>query len=682
MHAEEPAPEEPSLDTTIPIISAIGELAIDLYVGQEYVELGATASDDMDGDITTAIIADGLVDSSIPGIYSINYNVSDSSLNQATTVSRIVTIKEIPKVNIHLVIEADSGSIYNSDIEVSACTSDGSNTYSFLVYCALSQSGVGLGWSWWGEDAFLNEINGIVNNSNENGIYWGWFSNSELGQVALNKHIMNDGDYIVLNYNINPLRILVDNTNPSIGDSVVFTVESFSYDSFWNPVWIPVEGASVKVGVDTITTDLSGKANYVVNSSGNINASAHKDGFIDSSNVIFNVPAPQGSSGGSVVPEVVSFSKQNAISFLNSNKKPDGSFGSSLYTDWVAVAFRSAEDQTLFSSLGEYLKLNNLNSDLVTDNERRALSLMATGINPYNGTSVNYISKIIQKFDGNQIGDINLDNDDIFGLIVLKKAGYSYSDEIISRTIDFIKSKQLSDGSWDSSPDMTSAAIMSLYPFKNKDGVSDSIDKAYSYLTLGQSSDGSISGNVSSTSWMVQAMSLDPQFSGAMTKARNYIALQQKSDGGIGEIGSDIDSRVWATSYALTAESLKSWIDILPDFDKVNDTESTSKSNQNTPDVFVVEKVPVILETIEIPKVEENTEKIVEIIKNQNQNQDEEIKNIPPAEEVVIEEKKSNLGNSLVASAGQAPIKLKMPLVFKAAWKGIVTFFTFIFSFF
>ena len=61
----------------------------------------------------------------------------------------------------------------------------------------------------------------------------------------------------------------------------------------------------------------------------------------------------------------------------------------------------------------------------VTDYERHAMALMTLGINPYNGTSVNYIQKIVDSFDGNQIGDPSLINDDVFAIFPLVKSGYS-----------------------------------------------------------------------------------------------------------------------------------------------------------------------------------------------------------------------------------------------------------------
>ena len=52
----------------------------------------------------------------------------------------------------------------------------------------------------------------------------------------------------------------------------------------------------------------------------------------------------------------------------------------------------------LKSKIYNSLKEKIFNSSTVTDNERHAMALMSLGINPYSGTSVNYIKKIVDSF--------------------------------------------------------------------------------------------------------------------------------------------------------------------------------------------------------------------------------------------------------------------------------------------
>ncbi len=82
-------------DTTAPIITLTGASTINLNVGDTYNELGATASDNIDGNLTSNIIISGTVDTNSVGSYTVNYNVSDAAGNAANQVSRTVNVNAI-----------------------------------------------------------------------------------------------------------------------------------------------------------------------------------------------------------------------------------------------------------------------------------------------------------------------------------------------------------------------------------------------------------------------------------------------------------------------------------------------------------------------------------------------------------------------------------------------------------
>ncbi len=68
-----------------------------ITTGTAYTELGATAIDDVDGDISGSIVIDSnAVDISTAGSYSVTYEVTDSSGNTANTVIRTVTVQDPP----------------------------------------------------------------------------------------------------------------------------------------------------------------------------------------------------------------------------------------------------------------------------------------------------------------------------------------------------------------------------------------------------------------------------------------------------------------------------------------------------------------------------------------------------------------------------------------------------------
>jgi hypothetical protein len=79
------------VDVTPPVIILNGEANITLEQDAVYTELGATATDDRDGNVSVKI--NGVVDTNITGSYIIYYSASDSSGNTAT-VTRTVTIEK------------------------------------------------------------------------------------------------------------------------------------------------------------------------------------------------------------------------------------------------------------------------------------------------------------------------------------------------------------------------------------------------------------------------------------------------------------------------------------------------------------------------------------------------------------------------------------------------------------
>ena len=80
-------------DTTAPIITITSNDDAHnlLKVGDlEFVDPGATATDNYDGDLTSSIIATGTVNTGIAATYPITYNATDSSGNSASTTRNVV----------------------------------------------------------------------------------------------------------------------------------------------------------------------------------------------------------------------------------------------------------------------------------------------------------------------------------------------------------------------------------------------------------------------------------------------------------------------------------------------------------------------------------------------------------------------------------------------------------------
>ncbi|MDA9359514.1 BspA family leucine-rich repeat surface protein, partial [Flavobacteriaceae bacterium] len=82
-----------------PTITLIGSSTINLTVGDTFTDPGATATDDVDGDLTSSISISGSVDTSTAGTYTISYNVSDAAGNAATVVQRTVIVSAASSIS-------------------------------------------------------------------------------------------------------------------------------------------------------------------------------------------------------------------------------------------------------------------------------------------------------------------------------------------------------------------------------------------------------------------------------------------------------------------------------------------------------------------------------------------------------------------------------------------------------
>ena len=76
----------------VPVITLLGNTEVSLELGSAYTDVGATAVDNIDGDITSSIVMSNPVDINAVGTYTVTYNVIDAAGNAASQVSRTVNI--------------------------------------------------------------------------------------------------------------------------------------------------------------------------------------------------------------------------------------------------------------------------------------------------------------------------------------------------------------------------------------------------------------------------------------------------------------------------------------------------------------------------------------------------------------------------------------------------------------
>ena len=132
----------------VPLITLLGETDVSLELGSTYTDAGATAVDNIDGDITSSIEIVNNVDINTVGTYTVTYNVSDAAGNAATQVTRTVNIT--PDVTIPVItllgeseVSLELGSTYTDAGATAADNIDGDITSNIAVVSTVDVNTVG-----------------------------------------------------------------------------------------------------------------------------------------------------------------------------------------------------------------------------------------------------------------------------------------------------------------------------------------------------------------------------------------------------------------------------------------------------------------------------------------------------------------------------------------------------------
>ncbi|MCP5010127.1 MAG: DUF5011 domain-containing protein, partial [Aestuariibacter sp.] len=103
------------VDGTPPVITLIGANPLEISVGGTYTDPGATANDDIDGDITPDIVPGGdTVVTTGVNSFTVTYDVSDEAGNAATQKTRTVNVVNDPPVISAFTISPDPAFISSS----------------------------------------------------------------------------------------------------------------------------------------------------------------------------------------------------------------------------------------------------------------------------------------------------------------------------------------------------------------------------------------------------------------------------------------------------------------------------------------------------------------------------------------------------------------------------------------
>jgi hypothetical protein len=272
-----------------------------------------------------------------------------------------------------------------------------------------------------------------------------------------------------------------------------------------------------------------------------------------------------GTADAYVYPAQAEHAADRGANWFQANQDEGGSLG----TDWAmtalaAAGINSADVSTSLTDasaqdfyLGEWQAEGPGGAG--TDAARGVLTGIAGGIQPsrlstaLEATKSNLVARIAELFDGTQIGDPGLLNDDIFGVLALHQAGAP--PEMLRRIVDYLRTKQLPDGgwSWNASPgatadtDMTGSVLAAFCAAGVGRGDSD-LDQAVNLLhTLQDPATGGfiappesfgIGVNTDTTSWVASGLiqcGIDPQGPEWTTNQSktpfDYLVSLQRPDG-------------------------------------------------------------------------------------------------------------------------------------------------------
>jgi hypothetical protein len=164
------------------------------------------------------------------------------------------------------------------------------------------------------------------------------------------------------------------------------------------------------------------------------------------------------SASAYVTPAQAEHAADRGANWFQANQEESGSLG----TDWAMTALAAADinaadvSTSLADPSAQDFYLDEWQTGgpggAGTDAARGILTGVAGGIQPSrlstasDATKSNLVARIAELFDGTQIGETGLLNDDIFGVLALHQAGAP--QPILRRIVDYLRTHQHADGGW------------------------------------------------------------------------------------------------------------------------------------------------------------------------------------------------------------------------------------------
>ena len=264
------------VDKIKPVITLIGS-DLNVEFGLTYIDQGATASDNFDGDITASIISNSDVNTNALGMY----NVTDSSGNVADQVTRKVNVIDTTKPVITLVganpqiIEV--GSLY---VELSAVAND---NYDGNLDTNIT-------------------IDSTNVNTSKVGAYVVTYNVSDSqGNVAIQVvRDVNVVDTTAPDLNV-PVDFNVEATSP-LGAVVNYSVSTFDVSGNVLVVCLPASGSIFSLGITNISCTATDDSNNIITKNFNVNVvDTTVPNLIVPGNQVIEATSPYGAIYGFVV---------------------------------------------------------------------------------------------------------------------------------------------------------------------------------------------------------------------------------------------------------------------------------------------------------------------------------------------------------------------------------------------
>ena len=267
-----------------------------------------------------------------------------------------------------------------------------------------------------------------------------------------------------------------------------------------------------------------------------------------------------------------------ALDYLAGEQQSDGKIAAFATSGWAVMAIAAAgEDPDSWTNGGDsivdYMRSNmdHLDANKATDWERFILAVVAAGENPRDFGGVDCIATLLDFYDGTQIGDDGMLNDDFWGILALASIGETQG---VADSKNFIINNQNSDGGWGwivgdvSDADNTAAAISALLA-AGQSSSSQVITDALAYLKSQQQNDGGFSSegatNAGVDTWAINAIVDVGQspVADAWRKSGNnpigHLLSLQDTDGAFKWSATQRSSPEWMTAYAVIALLGGSW---------------------------------------------------------------------------------------------------------------------------